>query len=99
MNLDLDDIAEMNIQILGIDTRTEAGREEIRRMAFVEDAISEEDVIESMFYPYGRPSKWELFDDKWFTMNLNKSPSHLMMLTLILSAPFIWGYNKFMYKN
>lgn len=94
MNLDLDDIAEMNIQTLGIDTRTEAGREEIRKMAFAEDAISEEDAIESMLYPYGRPSKWELFYDKWFAMDLNKSPSYLMMLTMIVSAPFVWGYRK-----
>lgn len=94
MNLDLDDIAEMNIQTLGIDTRIEAGREEIRRMAFVEDAISDEDAIESMLYPYGSPSKWELFYDKWFTMNLNKSSSYLMILTLCVSDPFIWAYNK-----
>lgn len=94
MNLDLDDIAEMNIQTLGIETRTEAGKEEIRKMAFVEDAISEEDAIESMLYPYGRPSKWELFYEKWFSMDLNKSPSYLMILTLIVSAPFIWSYNK-----
>lgn len=63
-------------------------------MAFVEDAISEEDAIESMLYPYGRPSKWDHFYNKWFSMDLNKSPSYLMMLTLIVSAPFIWGYNK-----
>lgn len=94
MNLDLDDIAEMNIQTLGIDTRTETGKEEIRRMAFVEDAISEEDAIESMLYPYGRPSKWELFYEKWFTMDLNKSPSYLMMLILIVSSPFIYLKNK-----
>lgn len=36
MNIDLDDIAEMNIQTLGIDTRTEAGREEIKKMPNLE---------------------------------------------------------------
>lgn len=72
----------------------QAGKEEIRRMAFVEDAISEEDAIESMLYPYGRPSKWKLFYDTWFVMDLNKSPSYLMMLTLIVSTPFVWSYNK-----
>lgn len=56
-------------------------------------AISEEDAIESMYYPYGRPSKWDLFYDKWFSMDLNKtggSPSYLMVLTWVLTTPFIW---------
>jgi len=97
MNLDLDDIAELNEKLLGIDTRTEAGKQEIRELAFVEDAISEEDAIESMYYPYGRPSKWNIFHNKWFSMDLTKtggSPSHLMVLTCILTAPFIWIYRK-----
>ena len=97
MNLDLDDIAEMNIHSLGIDTRTEAGRKELMQLAFVEDALSEEDAIESMYYPHGRPSKWDLFYDKWFSMDLTKtggSPSYFMMLTWVLSAPFVWVYNK-----
>ena len=97
MNLDLDEIAGLNEKLLGIDTRTEAGKQEMRELAFVEDAISEDDAIESMYYPYGRPSKWDLFYDKWFALDLTKtggSPSYFMMLTWVLSAPFVWVYNK-----
>ena len=88
MNLDLDDIADMNIQSLGIDTRTEAGKKEIRELAFVEDALSEDDAIESMFYPYGRPSKWDLIYNKWFSMDLTNTggfPSYLMILSFLFS--------------
>jgi len=94
MNLSLDDISNMNIAALGIDLDTKQGQKELLQYSFVEDALSYEDAIESMHYPYGRPSKWGLFYDKWFTMNLNKFPSYLMILTLCVSAPFIWGYNK-----
>jgi hypothetical protein len=97
VNLDLDDIAEINMHSLGIDTRTEAGRKELMQLAFVEDALSEEDAIESMYYLHGRPSKWDFFYDKWFSMDLTKtggSPSHLMVLTWILTTPFIWIYRK-----
>ena len=97
MNLDLDDIAELNEELLGIDTRTEAGKQEMRELAFVEDAISEDDTIESMYYPYGGPSKWDLFYDKWFTLDLTKNggfPSYLMILAWVLSAPFVWLYHK-----
>ena len=99
MNIDLDEIAELNEKLFGIDTRTEARKQEIRELAFVEDAISEEDAIESMYYPYGRPSKWNNFHNKWFSMDLTKtggSPSYLMVLTWILTAPFIWVYHKAM---
>jgi len=97
VNLDLDDIAEMNIHSLGIDTRTEAGRKELMQLAFVEDALSEEDAIESMHYPHGRPSKWNYFHNKWFSMDLTKtggSPSYLMTITWVLTVPFIWVYHK-----
>ena len=97
MNLDLDDIAEMNMHSLGIDTRTEAGRKELMQLAFVEDALSEEDAIESMYYPHGRPSKWNDFHHKWFSMDLTKtggSPSYLMTITWVLTAPFMWVYYK-----
>lgn len=94
MNLDLDDIAEMNMHSLGIDTKTEAGRKELMQLAFVEDALSEEDAIESMYYPHGRPNKWDLFYDKWFSMDLNKSPSYLILLTLVLTGSFVWIYHK-----
>jgi len=97
MNLDFNDIAELNDKLLGIDTSTEAGREEIRELAFVEDALSEEDAIESMYYPYGRASKWDDFYNKWFSMDITETggfPSYFMMLTWVLSAPFVWVYNK-----
>ena len=97
MNLDLDEIAGLNEKLLGIDTRTEAGKQEMRELAFVEDAISEDDAIESMYYPYGRPSKWDLFYDKWFALDLTEiggSPSYLIILTWVLSAPFVWLYHK-----
>ena len=97
MNLDLDDIAAMNIQSLGIDTRTEADKKEIRELTFVEDALVEEDVIESMLYPYGRPSKLDLFCDKWFAIDLTKTggyPSYPMILTWILTAPLYYKIKK-----
>ena len=97
MNLDLNEIAELNEKLLGIDTRAESGKQEIRELAFVEDALSEEDAIESMYYPYGKPNKWDLIYEKWFNMDLTRSsgfPSYLMMLTWVLTAPFIWLYHK-----
>ena len=39
MNLDLDDIIELNEKLLGIDTRTEAGKQEMRELAFDEGNI------------------------------------------------------------
>ena len=101
MNLDLDDIVELNEKLLGIDTSTEAGKQELRELAFVEDAISEEDAIESMYYPNGKPSKWNLFYDKWFSIDLTRtegSPSRLMMLTWILSVPFVVVYKNIQFK-
>jgi len=97
VNLDLDEIAELNEKLLGIDISTEAGKQEIRELAFIEDALSEEDAIESMYYPYGRASKWNNFYNKWFSMDLTKTggfPSHLMMLTWVLTGPFVWAYHK-----
>jgi len=96
MNLDLDDTSEMNIQSLGIDPRTKAGQKELMQFAFVEDALSEEDAMESMLYPYGSPSKWETFYNKWFAIDLTKtggSPSYLMALTWVLTGPFVWAYH------
>jgi hypothetical protein len=97
MNLSFDDISNMNIAALGIDTTTKAGQKELMQFAFVEDALSEEDAIESMLYPHGRPSKWETFYNKWFAIDLTKtggSPSYLMILTWIILAPFIWISHK-----
>ena len=97
MNLSLDDISDLNIDTLGIDPHTEAGQKELMQYAFIEDALSEEDAIESMYYPYGRSNKWDNIYNKWFAMDLTKtggSPSHLMMLTWVLTGPFIWAYHK-----
>ncbi len=88
MNLSLDDISDMNIAALG------DGQKELMQYAFIEDALSYEDAIESMLYPDGRPSKWSLFYDKWLAFDFNKEPSYLMIATLIISIPFLWLYHK-----
>jgi len=60
MNLNEDDIAELIEDELGIDSTSEEAKKDMLEMAFEEDALSEEDVIESMMYPNGR------YEKTWF---------------------------------
>ncbi len=91
MNLSLDDISDMNIAGLGIDSDTIQGQKELLQYTFVKDAI------ESMNYSSGRPSKWSLFYDKWLAFNFNKEPSYLIIITLTISMPFLWLHHKIKY--
>lgn len=61
--------------------------------AFVEDAISENDVINAAQHPYGEntPTKWDNFYNKWFSLDLSRTggfPSVLLMTFFILTSPF-----------
>jgi len=107
MNLSLDDISDMHIKDLGFDPfrLTKADRKELMQYAFVEDALSEEDAIESQLYPYGRPSKWNEFYNKWLALDLTRTggfPSVLLGTLFVLTAPFtlskIWIIDPIMQK-
>ena len=93
MNLSLDDISDMHIKDLGFNPfhLTEADRKELMQYAFVEDALSDEDAIESQLYPYGRLSKWNEFYNKWLALDLTRtggSPSVLLGTLLVFASPF-----------
>jgi hypothetical protein len=65
--------------------------------AFVEDAISENDILDSTLYPYGNfyaenyPTKWDTFYNKWFSLDLSRTggfPSVSLMALFVLTSPF-----------
>ena len=66
--------------------------------AFVEDALSEQDAINSAWHPYGDtygenyPTKWDIFYNKWLALDLSRTggyPSVLLTSFLVLTAPIM----------
>jgi len=68
-------------------------KEESRELgAFKEVALSEQDAIHAVQYPYGKnhPSAWDNFYNKWLAMDLTRTggfPSVSLVVLLIITAP------------